>query len=213
MKDIELIYEDEYLCVAIKPQGLDSEHGLPEAIHSQFGFSVYPVHRLDKEAGGLIVYAKTKPCAAELSHQMADGGFSKEYLAVALGTPDDDNGFLEDWLYRDARKNKSYVVKTQRKGTKLARLEYELVKTCQAAGDTVSLLRIKLLTGRTHQIRVQFAARKMPLMGDVKYGGKREGIKLALWSSRLGFTHPFGNITMSFEAKPPKLFPWCEFEV
>lgn len=212
MKDIELIYEDEHLCVAIKPQGLDSEHTLPEAIHAQFGLNVLPVHRLDKDAGGLIVYAKTKPCAAGLSRLIAEGGFDKEYLAVVLGKPVEDSGVLEDWLFRDAKKNKSYAVKTQRKGTKLARLEYKVIKTLEAGEDVLSLVRVKLLTGRTHQIRVQFASRKLPLMGDVKYGGKREGIKLALWSNRLGFTHPIKHMPMSFEYDLPQIFPWMEFE-
>lgn len=208
MKDIKLIYEDSHLCVAIKPQGLDSEHGLPEAIHAQFGLNVLPVHRLDKDAGGVIVYAKTKACAAELSKLIADGGFNKEYLAVVLGKPDEDSDVLEDWLYRDAKKNKSYAVKTQRKGTKLAKLEYELIKTAEVGGDVLSLVRVRLLTGRTHQIRVQFASRKMPLIGDIKYGGKRDGVKLALWSNRLGFTHPFKHAPMNFEATPPQIFPW-----
>ncbi|MGN0982643.1 MAG: pseudouridine synthase, partial [Candidatus Limivicinus sp.] len=124
---------------------------------------------------------RTKAAAAELSRLVQQGEMKKEYLAAARGCPEQDAGILEDLLFHDQRKNKSYVVKRERKGVKKARLSFRVL----ARTEEASLVQVRLFTGRTHQIRVQFASRGMPLLGDARYGGG--GGKLALWSVRLSF--------------------------
>lgn len=211
MNHIEIIYEDSELCVVCKPQGIDSEHMLTKLVSQQLGCDIYPAHRLDKDAGGLIVLAKTKYAAAKLSDSMQKGEFEKYYLAIVIGTPEAPDGRLEDYLYHDRQKNKSYVVKSARKGVKLATLEYKTVGLAVIHDNTVTLLRIKLHTGRTHQIRVQFASRKLPLLGDVKYGGRKDDIKLSLWSHEISFNHPISKKRLEFRLAPPDLFPWNVF--
>ncbi len=211
MNPIEIIYDDSELCVVCKPQGIDSEHALIKLVSQQLGCDIYPVHRLDKDAGGLILFAKTKHAAAKLSDYMQKGEFEKYYLAIVLGTPKEPDGRLEDYLYHDRKKNKSYVVKSARKGVKLATLEYQTVGSAVVSDTSVTLLKIRLHTGRTHQIRVQFASRKLPLLGDVKYGGKRDDIKLSLWSYKISFNHPISGKRLEFRLLPSDTFPWNAF--
>lgn len=213
MNTIEIIYDDTELCVACKPQGIDSEHKLCELLSKQLGCDIYPVHRLDKDAGGLILLAKTKCAAAKLSDSMQKGEFIKYYLAIVIGTPQEQDGSLRDYLYHDRQKNKSYVVKSARKGVKLASLEYQTIGSCMHDSTAVSLIKIRLHTGRTHQIRVQFASRKLPLLGDVKYGGGREGVKLSLWSHKIEISHPVSGERLEFRLAPPDSFPWNLFDI
>ena len=187
MNPIEIIYEDSELCVVCKPQGIDSEHTLTSLVSQKLGCDIYPVHRLDKDAGGLILLAKTKRAAEK---------------------PEDR---LDDYLYHDKQKNKSYVVKSERKGIRLATLEYQTVGSAIVLDVPVTLLRIRLHTGRTHQIRVQFASRKHPLIGDIKYGGKKDDIKLSLWSHEISFNHPISGKRLDFKLLPPDAFPWNVF--
>lgn len=211
MNYIEIIYEDSELCVVCKPQGIDSEHTLTKLVSQQLGCDIYPVHRLDKYAGGLILLAKTKRAAAKLSDSMQKGEFEKLYLAVVLGTPEEPEGRLVDYLYHDMKKNKSFVVKSERKGVKLATLEYQTVGSAVILDASVTLLKIKLHTGRTHQIRVQFASRRLPLLGDVKYGGRKNDIKLSLWSHEISFNHPISGKRLEFRLPPPDSVPWNIF--
>ncbi len=159
---------------------------------------VYPLHRLDREVGGVMVYAKTKKAAANLSRDIAEHKFIKEYIALIHGKPESDSGEMRDLLFKDSRKNKSFVVKRQRKGVKEALLEYSLLET---DGDFSTVL-VRLHTGRTHQIRVQFASRKMPLKGDKKYGAKDESRNIGLWSFRITFNHPVTGEKLSFSEPP-----------
>ncbi len=199
---MKILFEDEYIVVAEKQRGLISQQGngkasMVDALKEQTVSEIYPVHRLDKEVGGVMVYAKTQKAAASLSAQVADRTMEKCYLAVVNGIPE-EQGIMEDLLFFDKGKNKSFVVKKERKGVKKAVLSYELVET-----KTVkSLVRVMLHTGRTHQIRVQFASRKMPLCGDRRYGSKDEEKTIALWSYKLSFIHPATKEKLTFELFP-----------
>ena len=205
---MKILYQDRALVLCEKPAGvLSEEGGMPELLRDALGTQeIYCVHRLDRETGGLMVYAKTKQAAAVLSRTIAEGGLQKEYLAVAEGeTP--ESGTLRDLLYRDAAKNKSYVVKRMRRGVREAELRYERL----AFRGGMSLLRVRLKTGRSHQIRVQFASRGFPLVGDKKYGSSVRDTGLALWSTKLSLPHPGSGETLCRELPPPESWPWTLF--
>ena len=191
---MEILYSDNDIIVCVKPVGLDAEHELPAALEELLGGTVYTVHRLDRAVGGVMVYARTKSSASALSRAIQDGTMIKEYAAVVHGTPP-DIGDWEDLLFKDSRKNKVFVVKRERRGVKKARLTFERL----THGER-SLVHIRLYTGRTHQIRVQFASRGFPLVGDRKYGAKDDVAAPMLFSRKLTFPH-HGN-TVSFEAFP-----------
>lgn len=192
---MNILYSDNDLVVCIKPIGLDSEHDVPVAIQEVLGGACYTLHRLDKNVGGVMVYARTKAAAAALSKEIQSGNMVKEYVAMVHGTPP-EAGDWTDFLFKDSRKNKVFVVKKERVGVKQARLEYSRL----TAGEE-SLVRIRLHTGRSHQIRVQFASRGFPLLGDRKYGAKDEYSAPMLYSCRISFT--FRGEEMAFEAMPP----------
>lgn len=191
---MNILYSDNNLVVCIKPVGADSEHDVPAALQEMLGGDCYTLHRLDKNVGGVMVYARTKAAAAALSKEIQLGNMVKEYVAMVHGTPP-EAGDWTDYLFKDSRKNKVFVVKNQRKGVKLARLEYIRL----TSGDT-SLVRIRLHTGRSHQIRVQFASRGFPLLGDRKYGAKDEHSAPMLYSCCIRFT--FRGESMEFSAMP-----------
>ena len=207
---IGILKETDRLVICVKPVGAASQgegpKAMPQLLAAQLGCAVYPGHRLDQAVGGVMVYAKTPQEAAHLTQQMGQGGMQKTYLAVLTHCPPEHAGVLEDLLYHDRMKNKTYVVKRPRGGVKQARLRYEIVS---GQGD-LSLARVQLETGRTHQIRVQFASRGCPLLGDGKYGGSDNRCTCALWSYRLTLCLPGGK-TETFTAKPPERFPWTEF--
>ena len=181
---------------------------MPRLLSEELGGDIYCVHRLDRAVGGVMVYARTPAAAAGLSRQIAARQLRKEYLAVVQGRPEEDSAVLRDLLFWDRTKNKSFVVKRQRGGVKDAELEYSLLE----ALPEFSLLRIILHTGRTHQIRIQFSSRAMPLVGDVKYGSRYRDCALALWSHSLSFRHPATGDPLSFSAMPEAVFPWNGFE-
>ena len=196
---MELLYTDDDLVVCIKPVGLDSEKQLPEALCQLLGGKIFPVHRLDLNVGGVMVFARTKPAAAALSRLIQDGSFIKEYTALVHGTPP-EHGDWEDLLFKDSRKNKVFVVKRQRTGVKQARLEFT-----RLTQDDPALVRIRLHTGRSHQIRVQFASRGFPLVGDHKYGARDGHTAPMLFSCCIRF--PWRGKELSFSQDPPwKLF-------
>ena len=176
-----------------------------DLLSAQLGGEIYPIHRLDRQVGGVMVYAKTQKAAAELSRAIQQGTMKKEYLAVVHGCPEADAGEMQDLLLHDARKNKSYVVSRMRAGVKKARLSYRVL----TREEERTLVQVRLFTGRTHQIRVQFASRQLPLMGDGRYGGGSG--EIALWSVRLTF--PYGGKTMCFGALPDSLGGLTEFPV
>ena len=208
---MEILWQDRQLLVCLKSAGILAEEGegampalLREATHAR---EIYCVHRLDRETGGLMVYAKTREAAASLSAAIAQGQLEKRYLAVLSGAPAEARGTLRDLLYRDARKNKSYVVQRLRRGVREAELRYELLET---QGE-LSLVRVELVTGRSHQIRVQFASRGLPLVGDGRYGSGCRDWGLALWSASLAFPHPQSGQILRFTAPPPATEPWTRF--
>ena len=189
-----ILYSDSGLVACIKPVGLDSEAELPDALRKQLGGEIFPIHRLDKNVGGVIVFARTKAAAATLSKAVQEGTMIKEYVAMVHGAPP-EKGDWEDYLFKDSRKNKVFVVKKERKGVKFARLEFDRLTD----GET-SLVHIRLHTGRSHQIRVQFASRGFPLVGDHKYGARDAAAAPMLFSCRI--TLPWKGETRVFEAFP-----------
>ena len=191
---MEILYSDGDIAVCIKPVGLDSEGEVPAALAEQLGGNLFPIHRLDKNVGGVMVYARTKQAAAALSRAVQEGTMVKEYVALVHGCPP-ESGDWEDLLWKDSKKNKVFVVKRQRGGVKQARLEF----TRLSQGEQ-SLVRIRLHTGRSHQIRVQFSSRGFPLVGDHKYGSRDEKTAPMLFSCKLTF--PWKKKEMAFEALP-----------
>ena len=191
---MEILHLDRDMAVCIKPVGLDSEIQVPEALKAQLGGEIYPVHRLDQNVGGVMVYARNKKAAADFSRAIQEVAMVKEYLATVHGTPP-ESGDWEDLLWKDSRKYKVFVVKRQRAGVNKARLEFRRF----SQGET-SLVRIRLHTGRSHQIRVQFSSRGCPLVGDHKYGARDAQKTPMLWSCCLEF--PWKGQVRRFESLP-----------
>lgn len=202
---MDIICNNDKFIVAVKPFGVSSQengkNGMPDLLKNELGLrEIYTVHRLDTVTSGIIVYAKTKASAAELTKEITDGTFHKEYLAVVHGKVTPEKGIMEDFLFKDSRKNKSFVVKNQRKGVKKASLEYEVIEI----KNGLSLVKIKLHTGRTHQIRVQFSSRKYPVYGDGKYGASDNIPFIALFSHQISFISPENGERVSFAAPRPR---------
>ena len=191
---MELLYSDKNIAVCVKPVGLDSESEVPAALKETLGGEIFPIHRLDKNVGGVMVYARTKQAAAALSKAVQEGIMVKEYVAMVHGTPA-ESGDWEDLLWKDSKKNKVFVVKRMRGGVKKARLEFNRL----SEGET-SLIHIRLHTGRSHQIRVQFSSRGFPLVGDHKYGARDSSPAPMLFSCRITF--PYQGETKVFERLP-----------
>ncbi len=208
---MEIVYMDEDVIVCIKPAGVlstDEPGGLPALLRQELGISqVRTVHRLDRVVSGLMVLARTASAASELSRQVRDGEFEKEYLAVVHGQPEADAGTYRDLLYRDKARRMTFVAQAPAKDVQEAVLHYRV------EGNTahMSRVRIRLETGRTHQIRVQFASRGLPLVGERKYAVQEDDCKIALWSCYLGFRHPKTGGKMTFFHQPPAETPWNLF--
>ena len=207
---IEILEQTPQLVLCVKPVGVraqgEAEADLPALLKRQLGCEIYPVHRLDQAVGGVMVFAKTAPAAAKLSQAIAGGELQKEYLAVLERSPEQTEGELSDLLFHDRTKNKTYVVSRQRKGVKEAKLAYRVLDV----QNGLCLVRIRLYTGRTHQIRVQFASRGMPLVGDGKYGSRKNAASPALWSYAL--TLPMGGAIARIRALPEAAGVWAAFE-
>ena len=207
---MEILYCDESIVVCVKPQRVlstDEPGGVPELVRDALGnpkADVRTVHRLDQVVSGLMVLARNEKAASELSRQIRENTFEKEYLAVVHGQPQAASGRLCDLLVRDKARKMTMVAAEPGKGVQPASLTYQVVNS--ACG--MSRVRIQLETGRTHQIRVQFASRGLPLVGERKYSTLEDPCEIALWSCRLGFTHPVTGEKMEFSLEPPDTYPW-----
>ena len=210
-----LIYKDDAVAVAIKPPRVlstDDPGGMPELVRQALGnvkADVRTVHRLDRVVSGLMVFARTAETASELSRQIREDAFEKEYLAVVHGVPEQLEGTMTDLLLRDKRERKTYVVTELGKGVQEAILDYRVLQT----KEDMSLVAIQLRTGRTHQIRAQFSSRNLPLLGDRKYSLNEDECEIALWSAKIGFNHPSTGERLIFEKNPPEVYPWNLFEI
>lgn len=201
---------DKSVVLAVKPAGVlstDEPGGMPELLFPQCG-RVRTVHRLDRAVSGLMVFARTANCAGELSRQVRESEFKKRYLAVIHGCPPEESGSLRDLLARDRARRMTFVASAPGKDAHEAILNYRLL----AAREGLSLVRVELLTGRTHQIRVQFASRGLPIAGDRKYGLPEDTCGIALWSEYISFIHPFTHERAEFTAPPPETEPWSFFQ-
>jgi len=211
---MEFLYLDSDIIVCIKPQRVlstDEPGGVPELARAELCDSkadVRTVHRLDRVVGGVMLLARNASAASILSAQLREGEFQKRYLAVCHGICA-ERGDMRDLLRRDKARKMTFVAEEAAKGVQEARLSFERLG---AAGD-MSLVRVELHTGRTHQIRCQFASRGMALVGDRKYGSGEDECEIALWSEQIGFTHPVSGEKMSFSANPPKIYPWNDFNI
>ena len=198
-----IIYQDEEIVVCHKPYGVSSQlsggENMVNILKELCGCDIYPVHRLDTQTTGLMVYAKSKKSAGELSRQIADKTFEKEYICLCHGDIE-QKGEVVDFLFHDRLKNKSFVSKTKRNGTKEARLEFSKIGEKYVGECRLSSVKVKLHTGRTHQIRVQFASRGYTLYGDGKYGAK-DNDKIHLHSAYISFNHPKTKEKMEFSLK------------
>ena len=193
------------LVACVKPVGFSSETDLPNALKEQLNSETYTLHRLDTPVGGVMVYAKSKEAAAKMSRKISQNeDFKKSYLAVCEGEFLEKEGIMQDLLFKDSKKNKSFVVKRERKGVKKAVLRYNILKTGEYDGKMCSLALVTLETGRSHQIRVQFASRKHPLLGDGKYGSSIN-CPIAL------FSHKIETENKIFVKNPTDEKPWNIF--
>lgn len=209
---MEFIYQDEDIIVCLKPPRVlstDEPGGVPDLVREALGDSeadVRTVHRLDRVVGGLMVLARNANAASELSRQIRENTFGKEYLAVVHGSPEYDTGKFWDLLFRDKARKMTFVTKEEGKGVQPASLTYSVLHR----RNGMSRVRIKLETGRTHQIRVQFSSRGLPLVGERKYSERNDDCEIALWSYRIAFTHPTTGQYMEFVEEPPQIYPWTE---
>lgn len=205
---MDIVYQDDDIVVCVKPARVlstDEPGGLPELLRAELGIQdIRTVHRLDRVVSGLMVLARNSRAASELSRQIREEEFEKEYLAVVHGSPEDDAGRFYDLLARDKARKMTMVVSAAGKGVQEASLRYRVLKS----GRSLSLVRIRLETGRTHQIRVQFSSRGMPLVGERKYAVQDDECEIALWSYRLAFRHPRSGEEMEFIKNPPEVYPW-----
>lgn len=210
---MKLLHQDRDMVLAVKPFGVvsEGENGMPALLAEELGGEIFPVHRLDRETGGCMVFARTKAAAGKLGTIVSERSMEKEYLAVVQGRMEEESAVLKDLLFRDAAKNKSFVVERQRKGVREAELSYRVLETKETEEGSFSLVRVKLHTGRTHQIRVQFSHRKHAIVGDQRYGSRIKSPHMALWSYRLAYKHPFRKGELSVSALPPAEFPWTLF--
>lgn len=209
---MELIYQDNSIVVCVKPARVlstDEPGGVPELVRQELGdpkADVRTVHRLDRVVSGLMVLARNAQAASELSRQIREDQFEKEYLAVVHGAPESDSGRFCDLLLRDKARRMTFVTGEMAKGVQPAALKYQVLNR----NNGMSRVRIQLETGRTHQIRVQFSSRDLPLVGERKYAVLDDPCEIALWSYRLAFIHPATGEKMEFTLEPPAVYPWTE---
>lgn len=207
---MELLYVDKDILVCIKPARVlstDEPGGVPELVREALGdpaADVRTVHRLDRVVSGVMVLARNAASASELSRQIREDVFEKEYLAIVHGRPEQPEGTLRDLLIRDKARRMTMVAREPGKGVQEAILQYRVLET----SENISRVKVRLLTGRTHQIRVQFASRGMPLVGERKYSTLEDDCEIALWSYSVGLRHPKTGQWMTFSKEPPEAYPW-----
>lgn len=207
---MDFLYQDDHIVVCVKPPRVlstDEPGGMPELVRQALGdpkADVRTVHRLDRVVSGLMVLARSAQAASELSRQIRDEEFEKEYLAVVHGCPPCPQGTFTDLLLRNKQERKTYIVQEPAKGVQEAILNYQVI----SAAQDMSRVQIQLITGRTHQIRAQFSGRDLPLVGDRKYALNEDDCEIALWSYRLAFQHPVTGEKMEFCLQPPAVYPW-----
>ncbi len=209
---INILYEDNFSVVCVKPVGILSQFSQTEPnmislLKEQTESEIFPVSRLDTPVGGVMVFAKTAKASADFTRQLGDGTLKKTYLACVHSKPENDEGTFEDLLFKDSRKNKTFVVKRERKGVKKAKLDYRVLDS----KNDISLIEIHLHTGRTHQIRVQFSSRKMPLVGDGKYGARDNSNNIGLFSKEISFKKINSEEVLAFSAETENIYPWNLF--
>ena len=226
MDDVAILHEDNSVLVVVKPQNIPSQADasgdmdllsllkqyIKEKYNKQGNAYLGLVHRLDRPTGGVMVFAKNSKAAERLSKQIVDGDMTKQYLTTVLGSPKERKGTLVNYLKKNALTNTVYVATFGDHNAKRAELSYEVLENYQGA---MSLVKVQLGTGRSHQIRVQFSAIGCPVFGDVRYGGDAlaKGANLALWAYRLEFDHPISKEHMVFVAYPPEIEPWKRFDI
>lgn len=207
---MDILYQDRDILVCIKPPRIlstDEPGGLPDLLRQALGdpgANLRTVHRLDRVVSGVMVLARNARAASELSRQIREGVFEKAYLAVVHGCPETPEGIFRDLLYRDKARKMTLVASQPGKGVQEASLSYRVLES----GEGWSKVRIQLHTGRTHQIRVQFASRGMALYGERKYDTREDPCEIALWSHRIAFLHPYTGEPVRFQREPPEGFPW-----
>ncbi len=207
---MEIVYLDKDILVCVKPARVlstDEPGGVPDLARKAIGdpkADIRTVHRLDRVVSGLMVLARNANAASELSRQIRENKFEKEYLAVIHGIPEQTAGRLQDFLWRDKSRKMTFVAEEPGAGVQEAVLEYRVL----SSAEQMSKVRIRLHTGRTHQIRVQFASRAMPLVGERKYAELDDPCEIALWSYRLAFRHPGTGEWLEFSKEPPEEWPW-----
>ena len=209
---MEILYQDRDILVCIKPPRVlstDEPGGLPELVREALGdpnANIRTVHRLDRVVSGVMVLARSARAASELSRQIREDEFEKEYLAIVHGFPEAPQGTLKDLLYRDKARKMTMVASEPGKNVQEASLSYQVLGT----GEDMTRVKIQLHTGRTHQIRVQFASRGLALYGERKYDTREDPCEIALWSHRIAFLHPYTGKPVFFQAEPPEQYPWTQ---
>lgn len=209
---MDILYLDDDIIVCIKPARVlstDEPGGLPDLLRQHLGelnADIRTVHRLDRVVSGVMVLARNGKAASDLSRQIREDVFAKEYLAVVHGTISELSGTFVDLLYRDKARKMTMVTENPGKSVQEAILDYQLLSRAQG----FSLVKVLLKTGRTHQIRVQFSSRGFPLVGERKYAVQDDPCEIALWSHQIGFHHPKTGEWMTFAKEPPEVYPWTE---
>ena len=212
---LQILYKDSDIVVAVKPCGilsqsdLTGDEAMPEILSEHLKMQIYPVHRLDRAVGGVMVFACHTKAASKLGRQINEDGFVKEYLTVVHGVPENETGEYCDFLRHDPMKNRTEVLQHPDKHAKPARLSYRLLAKTERE-ETLSLLLIRLHSGRTHQIRTQLSFHGMPISGDGKYGA-HDRCGIGLWACRLSFFHPTSSKKMTFAYMPEMSAPWSFF--
>ena len=212
---LPVLWQDDHILICEKPSGISSESpGLPDLIAQQAGRKVYPVHRLDRGTGGVVVLALSLEAAAAMQRLFLQDLVRKEYLAVVSGCPETDSGTYTDLLFHDRKTNRTFVVDRLRKGVREAFCEWSVLASAADGGQVLSLVKVSLHTGRTHQIRVQFGSRGFPLVGDRKYGSRLPAENVSLWASAISFPSPDQKSgSVSVASLPPDVFPWNLFDL
>ena len=221
MEKLKILYEDNHIIVVEKKPNIPSQSDktgdidmltlvkdyIKEKYKKPGNVYLGLVHRLDRPVGGIMIFAKTSKAASRLSNQVREKIFKKKYLAVVDGKFEKNQGTLEDYLYKDERHNMSKVVKKEKKNSKLAKLDYKVLKYNQV--KDLSLVEINLHTGRHHQIRVQLSNFGHSIFGDQKYGTRGKGKQIAIWAYELTIIHPVTKEELTFKDLPEPIGTWC----